>query len=52
MKLQKNKRTIKDKIYYQFEITIPPALVEAMEFEGKELVWKVEGKGKLMLLEK
>ncbi len=52
MKLQKFKRKINNKTYHQYMITIPPALVNALNIEGKDLTWIINKAGKLELEEK
>ncbi len=52
MKLQKYKRRINKKVYHQYMITIPSALVKALKLEGKDLDWQLNKAGRLELVEK
>lgn len=51
MKLQKYKRRIKGKTYYQYLLTVSPNLVKALKLEGKNFGWEINEKGHLELVE-
>lgn len=51
MKLQKYKRRIKGKTYYQYLLTVAPNLVKALKLEGKNFGWEINEKGHLELVE-
>ncbi|MFQ5975321.1 MAG: hypothetical protein ACE5J5_03275 [Candidatus Hydrothermarchaeales archaeon] len=52
MKLQKCKKRIRGKTYYQYMLTVPPTMVNLLKLEGSELSWELNNKGRLEVIQK
>lgn len=52
MKLQKCKKRIRGKTYYEYILTVPPTMVSLLKLESGELSWELNNDGRLEVVQK
>lgn len=52
MKLQKCKKRIRGKTYYEYILTVPPTMVSLLKLESGELSWELNNNGRLEVVQK
>ncbi len=52
MKLQKCKKRIRGKTYYEYILTVPPTMVSLLKLESSELSWELNNNGRLEVVQK
>ena len=52
MKLQKIKKRIRGKKYYEYNLSVPPNMVSLLKLENGELSWELNDNGRLEVVKK